>query len=210
MTSSQLAAKRTPPPGMKVTLCTLSGHKYALDVTPEMTILEVKEKLAHMLDGRPAELVNLSYKGKTLSDEKTLRSYAIRARVELQLELPLARPSLQVLYGGKKVHLEPEDWYITFSALKDLIAEETGMPVEYQQLFLDGEYQEPLPDHSEPSYQCYDTELHLLDGRKPPFSKEEGNASAAWMDMGLALVVGAVGSWIIFGPLNSASTTAGY
>jgi UV excision repair protein RAD23 len=59
---------------MKVTVKEVSGSKFDLDLTPTMSVTEIKQKI-EQLKGFSANSQKLVFSGQILADEKTLADY---------------------------------------------------------------------------------------------------------------------------------------
>jgi hypothetical protein len=60
-----------------------SNRTIVLEVEPEMTVLELKDKIWDR-EGVPAEYLLITFGGKLLTDERTLASYGITQESTIQ------------------------------------------------------------------------------------------------------------------------------
>jgi hypothetical protein len=61
---------------MKISLKTLSGRLYPMDVNPEDTVLMLKQQIQEQYEF-PIETQSLIFSGRTLTDDKKLAEYQI-------------------------------------------------------------------------------------------------------------------------------------
>jgi hypothetical protein len=61
---------------MKISLKTLSGRLYPMDVNPEDTILMLKQQIQEQYEFQ-VETQSLIFSGRTLADDKTLAEYGV-------------------------------------------------------------------------------------------------------------------------------------
>ncbi|EGD82986.1 neural cell expressed [Salpingoeca rosetta] len=73
---------------MQIKVKTLTGREIELDVEPDDTMLQVKEKLEEK-QGIPPEQQRLIYAGKPLNDSKTLKDCKIESGCTIHLVLAL-------------------------------------------------------------------------------------------------------------------------
>ena len=116
------------------------GKMITLEVVPEDTIENVKEKMFEN-EGIAFECTHIVYAGKTLEDQRTLGDYNIRRESILHL-IPTCRDSVMPIHlqtlTGKTITLEvaPQD---TVSEVKKEIFQKERIVVEVQTLFYAGE-----------------------------------------------------------------------
>lgn len=135
--SSLRLALRHRGDGMRLFVKTPTGKTaITLDVVSKDTIKNVKKKITEEL-GIPVDQQRLTFAGKTLEDDHTLRNYNIQTDSTLRL----------ILGRGMQIHVKtqaertitlvvvPEE---TIANVKTKILDENGMPVEYQCLVYAG------------------------------------------------------------------------
>mmetsp|Transcript_31688 Transcript_31688/g.76889 ORF Transcript_31688/g.76889 Transcript_31688/m.76889 type:complete len:933 (-) Transcript_31688:1609-4407(-) len=113
-----------------------TGKEFLLNIHPDDTISMIQSKIESQ-EKIPKRYVDLSYDGSKLDQpEKTVKDYGIRpgSRLDLQpIELLVERPRGRDPFP--LVDLSPSD---TLQTIKQQIKEKTGIPVDEQQLLVNG------------------------------------------------------------------------
>uniref|UniRef100_A0A2M4CK31 Putative stephensi ubiquitin n=1 Tax=Anopheles darlingi TaxID=43151 RepID=A0A2M4CK31_ANODA len=93
---------------MKLTIKILKGEEYIVEITPDSTILQIKEEIEKK-STIPVEYQKLLLIGKALSDEKTVASYGnITDGTKLTLVVKKPDPLRDVVYRHFKRFLQEE------------------------------------------------------------------------------------------------------
>lgn len=127
-----------------------NNHKFKLRTQPTSTILEVK-KMIEASENIPVDQQRLTFKKKSVYNNKTLEQSKIKNRSILHLgmprELPATNPELEVTLPDKSKIMLPLLPTTKFSDIKDEVEEKNGIPSNKQRFFfLDDESNEPDDD----------------------------------------------------------------
>jgi len=62
---------------MRLVIKTLTGKTITLDVAPEETIMNVKQKISQKEDVLPANEIRLIFRGQQLTDDNSVQDYGL-------------------------------------------------------------------------------------------------------------------------------------
>ena len=112
-----------------------TGEKISLEVGPETSIRDVKDRIQHK-EGISPDQQHLVFRGAALEDDCTLRDYHIANESTLRLALA-AKLILVKMVSGKTIALEvkPENFVID---VKTKIQDKEGIPPDQQHIFFIG------------------------------------------------------------------------